>query len=199
MNISSSKKKSSTKPSIRDAKDAIRTLLEFIGEDPNRDGLLDTPQRVVESYKEIFAGYHQKAEDVLVSQFDNNEHIKEMVLLQSIKFTSFCEHHLLPIIGSVDVAYLPNSQIVGISKIARVVDLFAHRLQVQEHMTAQIAKAIDKHLKPNGVAVRVKASHCCMTIRGVSKESSMMYTSYYTGSFLDKNDLRNEFLTSIAK
>jgi GTP cyclohydrolase IA len=187
------------KPTKEDAKKAVRTLLEYIGEDPNREGLLKTPDRVIASYEESFAGYEQNIEDILKTRFSQGCDFRDLVLLQDIEFTSYCEHHLLPIPGSVDIAYIPNKSIVGISKLARLVDAFAKRLQVQEKMTMQIAESLQENLSPLGVAVRVNASHSCMTIRGVMKKDSIMQTVHYTGAFATESKYRLEFFNLISR
>ena len=185
------------KPSKDEAKEAVRTLLRWIGEDPNREGLLETPDRVLKSYDSFFSGYSQDPEEILKKTFRETASFDDMVLLDNIAFTSFCEHHMLPIEGKVSVAYIPNGKVVGISKLARVVDVFAHRLQLQERMTAQIAQAVNQYLSPKGVAVFISASHRCMTIRGVGKKNSEMKTSYFMGAFSDSIKMQKKFLMSI--
>lgn len=187
------------KPTRKEAEEAVRTLLKWAGDDPNREGLKDTPQRVVDSYTEFFRGYEKDPSQILNKTFDEIEGFNDMVMLREIKFVSFCEHHILPITGYVDVAYLPDRKVVGISKIARIVDTFAHRLQIQEKFTAQIAKAIDKWLKPRGVAVSVIAHHQCMTMRGVNKDEVKIQTSHMTGAFHDDLQLKNQFLALITQ
>ena len=162
------------KPTPDEAKEAIKTLLRFIGEDPSREGLLKTPDRVVDSYKEMFSGYGKDVEEILTTKFYDTCNFQDFILLKDIQFHSFCEHHLLPITGSVDIAYIPNNCIIGISKLARVVDVFARRLQIQEKMTVQIAEALQKYINPLGVAVKISASHSCMTLRGVMQHDSIM-------------------------
>jgi GTP cyclohydrolase I len=188
----------SSKPSREEAKEAVRVLLRFIGDDPNREGLLQTPDRVVDSYGEMFCGYSQDIATVLDAKFYDTGSFKDFVLLRSIRFTSFCEHHLLPIIGYVDIAYIPNDCVIGISKLARLVNVFAKRLQIQEKMTVQIAENLQRHINPLGVAVKISASHRCMTIRGVLQEGSMMDTMHYTGVFAESS-YRQEFLNLIAR
>lgn len=187
------------KPSKEEAQEAVRVLLRFIGEDPSREGLLNTPKRVVKSYTEMFDGYCDDVSDILSTKFYDTCNFQDFILLRSIHFKSFCEHHLLPMIGNVDIAYIPDGCIVGVSKLARIVDVFAKRLQIQEKMTVQIAESLQEHLKPLGVAVRVTASHSCMTMRGVLKENSIMETIHYTGVFIDQIRYREAFLNSISK
>lgn len=185
------------KPTKADAEEAIRTLLRWIGEDPSREGLVETPSRVLKSYDSFFSGYSQDPGEILKKTFNETAGFDDMVLLDKISFSSFCEHHMLPIEGKVSVAYIPNGTVVGISKLARVVDVFANRLQLQERMTVQIAKAVNKYLKPKGVAVSISASHRCMTIRGVSKKNSEMKTNYFIGGFLDNVEMQNKFLKTV--
>ncbi|AZL15342.1 GTP cyclohydrolase I FolE [Rickettsiales endosymbiont of Stachyamoeba lipophora] len=172
-----------------DALQAIRTLLKWIGEDPEREGLIDTPKRVINSYKELFAGYHKDPEQILSRTFEETENYNDIILLKDISFKSFCEHHMLPIIGTANIAYLPNQKVVGISKLARIVDCFAMRLQIQERMTVQIAETIEKILKPKGVAVMITATHQCMSQRGTNKDGVSMQTSHYTGCFKSQDYL----------
>lgn len=178
------------------ALEAIRTLLRFIGDNPDREGLLETPNRVLNSYSEIFAGYGADLSKLLDKRFSEVGGFSDMVLLKSIGFASYCEHHMLPIKGHVDIAYFPNGAVLGLSKLARLVDAFAKRLQVQEKMTAQIADALQSHLNPLGVAVSVAASHDCMIVRGIKKESSVMVTSHYTGIFREEEN-QKRFLSKI--
>ncbi len=186
------------KPSKEQAVEAIKLLLRFIGEDPNREGLVKTPQRMLKSYEEMFSGYNQDAAELLETKFYDIDHFKDFVTLKNIRFKSFCEHHFLPISGKVDISYIPNGCIIGISKLARIVEMFARRLQVQEKMTAQIAETLQEHLKPLGVAVRISASHSCMTMRGVMQDNSIMDTTHYTGVFTEDPIYRNEFLKALA-
>lgn len=187
------------KPSKEQAKEAVKILLKFIGEDPDREGLLKTPERVIDSYEEMFSGYHKNISEILETKFYDTCNFQDFVLLREIRFKSFCEHHLLPITGNVEIAYVPNGCIVGISKLARIVDVFAKRLQIQEKMTVQIAETLQEHLMPLGVAVKISASHSCMTIRGVLQENSMMDTMHYTGIFADQPKYRQEFLSLVSK
>ena len=173
--------------------DAVRTLLSGIGENPTRPGLLDTPRRVVDMYREMTSGYQQDPATILARMFDDTS--DEMVVLEGIEFTSLCEHNLLPFVGTATVGYVPDKQVVGISKLARLVECYARRLQVQERMTKQIADAIMEHLKPQGAAVLVKARHSCMGCRGVRKPSALMTTSALRGVFMTNQSARAEFLS----
>jgi len=186
------------RPSREDAEDAVRTLIKYAGDDPAREGLLGTPDRVVRSYEEFFSGYFDNPADILKRTFEEVEGYDEMVLLKNIDFVSHCEHHMVPIIGKAHVAYLPKSRVVGISKLARVVDVFAHRLQIQEKMTAQIANTINEVLEPRGVAVVIEAVHECMTTRGVNKTDVSMMTSTLLGEFRDNPSTRAEFMSLIS-
>ena len=170
-------------PTKEEAEAAVRTLLAWAGDDPTREGLIDTPRRVTKAYKEYFAGYQQNPSDILDRTFSEISGYEDMVMLRDIKFSSHCEHHMAPFYGRVHVAYLPNGSVVGISKIARVVDAFARRLQIQEAMTAQIATAIHDHLEPRGVAVMIEAAHTCMSMRGIQKHDVATITSQFTGEF----------------
>lgn len=186
------------RPSRSEAEEAVRVLLRWAGEDITREGLRDTPKRVVKSYEEFFRGYDQDPVELLSRTFEEVEGYDEMVLLRDIDFESHCEHHMVPIIGKAHVAYLPDRRVIGISKLARVVDAYAKRLQIQERLTAQIAGAIDQVLKPRGVAVMVSSQHHCMTTRGVHKHGTQMVTSYMTGAFRDDSQLRREFQMMIG-
>ncbi len=179
------------------AMDAVRTLLRWAGDEPTREGLLDTPRRVVDAYREWFSGYHEDPQEYLARTFEEVGGYDEMVVLRGIQFESHCEHHLAPIIGRAHVGYLPAGKVVGISKLARVVDAFAHRFQVQEKLTAQIANCINTVLQPRGVAVVIDASHECMTTRGVHKRGVSMITSQMLGSFREDARTRAEFLRFI--
>lgn len=182
------------RPSREEAEAAVRTLLRWTGDDPDREGLLDTPKRVVRAYEEFFAGYEIDPTEMLARTFEETGGYDEMVLLRGITFESHCEHHMVPIIGTAHVAYLPNERVVGISKLARVVEAYAKRLQIQEKMTAQIAGAIQDALQPRGVAVVVSGQHQCMTTRGVKKHGVDMITSRMLGAFKDDRGLRSEFM-----
>lgn len=175
------------------ARQALRTLLETIGEDPDREGLKDTPDRVLRSWGEIFAGYHQDPAEILSTTFEEVEGYQEFVLLKDIPFDSTCEHHMLPFDGIAHIAYLPADRVVGLSKLARLVDCFARRLQIQERMTQHIAQALMTHLGARGAAVLVEGVHGCMTCRGVRKEGSTMVTTAFEGEFA-RSDRRTEFL-----
>jgi len=185
------------KPTREEAEDAVKVLLRWAGDDPAREGLLDTPGRVVRAYEEHFAGYHEDPMDYLQRTFEEVNGYDEMVVLRDIRFESHCEHHMLPIIGHAHVAYLPNRRVVGISKLARLVEVFAKRLQIQEKMTAQIATTLDEVLAPNGVGVVIEAAHQCMTTRGVHKPGVTMVTSHMLGGFRDDPMTRREFLAII--
>ncbi len=196
--MSKKSRKTSPKPSRQEAEQAIHTLLRWAGDDPSREGLADTPARVAKAFEEWFAGYGQDPEAYLARTFEEIEGYDDMVILRDIRFESHCEHHLAPIIGRVHVGYLPTNRVVGISKLARVVEAYARRLQVQEKMNAQIANTIQKVLKPKGVAVVIEAGHQCMTTRGVHKTGVTMVTSTMLGAFRDNSDTRREFLNIIG-
>jgi GTP cyclohydrolase I len=185
------------RPSREEAEEAVRTLLRWAGDDPTREGLVDTPKRVAAAYEEFFAGYAEDPEDILRRTFEEVEGYDEMVVLRDIRLESHCEHHMVPIIGKAHVAYLPDSRVVGISKLARVVDAYAKRLQIQETLTAQIANTINDVLVPKGVAVVIEAAHQCMTTRGVHKPGVTMVTSRMLGAFRNSSDTRREFLSMI--
>ena len=190
--------KKSLKPTRAEAEEAIRVLLRWTGDDPSREGLHDTPARVCRAYEAYGSGYGADPEEILSRTFSETEGYDEMVVLRDIRLESHCEHHLAPIIGKVHVAYLPRNRVVGISKLARVVDAYAKRLQIQEKLTAQIAHAIESALKPRGVAVVIEAIHHCMTTRGVHKPGTSMVTSKMTGAFRDDPSTRREFLSLIG-
>ena len=185
------------KPTEAEVHNAVRTMLAWAGDDPSREGLIETPKRVAEAYKEFFAGYETDPEEILEKTFEEVEGYDEMVLVKDIRVESHCEHHMLPIIGKAHVAYIPTNRVVGISKLARIVDVYGKRLQTQETMTAQIANAIQKVLKPKGVAVVIDAYHQCMSTRGVHKTESSTVTSSMKGVFNDNVRTRNEFLNLI--
>ena len=184
--------------SQQQAEDAIRLLLRWAGDNPEREGLIDTPSRVAKAYKEWFSGYDSKPEQYLKRTFEEVEGYDEMVILRDIEFESHCEHHMAPIIGVAHVGYIPNGRVVGISKLARVVETYAKRLQVQEKMTAQIARCIHDVLQPKGVGVVIVAKHECMTTRGVHKTGVSMVTSKLLGSFRDDASTRAEFLQCVG-
>ncbi len=188
----------SSRPSREEAERAVRTLIQWAGDDPNREGLLDTPARVVRAYEEYYQGYNADPEEILQRTFEEVEGYDEMILLKDIRFESHCEHHMAAIIGRAHVAYLPTNRVVGISKLARVVELYAQRLQIQEKMTAQIAATINDVLHPEGVAVIIEAAHQCMTCRGVHKPGVSMVTSKMVGAFRDNERTRREFLSMVS-
>jgi len=188
-------KKNTKKPSREQAEDAVRTLIRWSGDNPDREGLLDTPKRVVKSYEEFFQGYTQNADKILSRTFKDVEGYDEMIVLRDIAFSSYCEHHMVPFTGRVHVAYIPGNRVVGISKLARLVDIYAKRLQIQEKLTAQIAVTLNTVLKPRGVAVVVEATHMCMTTRGVHKPGTVMQTSHLLGTFRSDPRTRQEFFS----
>jgi GTP cyclohydrolase I len=181
-----------------EAEAAVRTLLRWAGDDPTREGLLDTPARVARAFEEWFVGYREDPVAFLERTFEEVEGYDEMVVLRDIHLESYCEHHLAPIIGKIHIGYMPNKRVVGISKLARVADAFAKRLQIQEKLTAQIANCISEVLEPNGVAVVIEAEHQCMTTRGVHKPGVRMVTSSMHGAFRQGSDTRREFLSFIG-
>tara|TARA_B100000212_G_scaffold106816_1_gene79163 strand:- start:1904 stop:2491 length:588 start_codon:yes stop_codon:yes gene_type:complete len=186
------------KPSRAEAEAAVRTMLAWTGDNPDREGLIETPKRVVRAYEQFFAGYDKDPKEVLSKVFEEVEGYDEMVIVKDIRVESHCEHHMVPILGKAHVGYLPNKRIVGISKLARVVDIFGKRLQTQEVMTAQIANVINEVLEPKGVAVVVNAKHQCMTTRGVHKPESSTITSTMLGTFRQNPDTRAEFMNLIT-
>ena len=186
------------KPTREEAEAAVRTMLAWTGDNPDREGLVDTPKRVVRAYEQFFAGYEMDPKEVLSKVFEEVEGYDEMVIVKDIRVESHCEHHIVPILGKAHVGYLPNKRIVGISKLARVVDNFGKRLQTQEVMTAQIANVINEVLEPKGVAVVMNAKHQCMTTRGVHKPESSTITSTMLGAFRENPDTRAEFMNLIT-
>jgi GTP cyclohydrolase I len=186
------------RPSQPEAENAVRTLIRWAGDDPDREGLKGTPGRVARAYKEWFGGYDDDPSKYLQRTFEEVGGYDEMVLLRDIRFESHCEHHMAPIIGSVHIGYLPRNRVIGISKLARLVDTFARRLQVQENMTAEIANCLNAGLKPHGVGVVVEAAHECMTTRGVHKSDVTMVTSRMLGAFRTQKQTRDEFLAAIG-
>jgi GTP cyclohydrolase I len=180
-----------------EAENAFRTIIRWIGEDPNRDGLIETPDRLVRAYREYFAGYEEDPHEVLRKTFSEVDGYDEMIVLRGVTFESHCEHHIAPIIGRVWIGYIPDKRVVGISKLARVVEIYSKRLQIQERLTAQIANAVDEVLKPSGVAVVVKAAHHCMIDRGVRKRGADLVTSRMLGVFRDQAQTRQEFLSLV--
>jgi len=199
LNQHSARMNSEDKPTREQAEEAVRTIIRFAGDDPGRDGLLDTPGRVIRAQEEYFRGYAEDPTAILQKTFEEIEGYDEMIVLRGIRFESHCEHHMAPIIGRAWVAYIPRGRVVGISKLARVVDAFAKRLQIQEKMTAQIANTIQEVLEPEGVAVVLKAEHHCMTTRGVHKHGTDMVTSRMLGAFRDNPITRQEFLAIVTE
>ena len=185
-------------PTQAEAESAVRTLIRWVGDDPDREGLKGTPKRVAKAYKEWFAGYDEDPSDYLQRTFEQVGGYDEMVLLRDIRFESHCEHHIAPIIGKVHIAYLPSHRVVGISKLARLVEVYAKRLQIQEKMTAQIANTLNEVLQPKGVAVVIEAAHQCMTTRGVHKPGVSMVTSRMLGAFRDDPTSRREVLSMLG-
>jgi GTP cyclohydrolase I len=186
------------KPTREEAEEAVKVLISWAGDDPSREGLIETPKRVVKSYEEFYEGYGQDPEEILSKVFEEIEGYDEIVLVKDIPLLSHCEHHMVPILGKAHVAYLPDQRVVGLSKLARVVDLFGKRLQTQETMTAQIADTIDRVLQPKGVAVVIDAEHQCMSTRGVNKKGTSTVTSRMIGAFRDNPKSRMEFMTLIS-
>ena len=194
-------KNSSKKSEVSDkqAEEAFKTILKWIGEDPNREGLIETPKRVIKAFKEYFKGYHQDAEADLSKTFGDVEGYDDMVVEKNITLESHCEHHMAPIIGVAHVAYIPNKKVVGLSKLARTVEVFSKRLQTQERLTMQVAKTLMNALDAKGVAVTVDAAHQCMTMRGIKKEKATTVTNYFLGSFREDLSIQNRYLRYIAK
>ncbi|CAI8055322.1 GTP cyclohydrolase 1, partial [Geodia barretti] len=186
------------RPTREEAEQAVRVLLRWAGDDPEREGLLDTPKRVARAYEEYFVGYGQDPYAILRRTFEETNGYDEMVVLRDIDFRSHCEHHVAPIVGRAHIGYLPDHRVIGISKLARVVDVFARRLQIQEKLTAEIADSIESVLQPRGVGVVIEAAHHCMTTRGVSKEGVLMVTSRMLGAFRTDPKTRREFLSMIG-
>ena len=187
------------KVSDLEAEEAFRTILKWMGEDPSREGLLETPKRVTKAFKEYFAGYTEDANKILEKTFGDVEGYDDMVVEKNISVTSHCEHHMAPIVGTAHVAYIPKERVVGLSKLARVVEVFSKRLQTQERLTMQIASTLMKALDAKGVAVTIDAAHQCMTMRGVKKEKATTVTNYYLGSFKEDLGYQNRYLRYIAK
>ena len=186
------------RPSQAEAEAAVRTLIEWAGDDPDREGLAGTPERVARAYEEFFAGYNEDPVSLLATTFEETAAYDEMIVLRDIRLESHCEHHVVPILGKAHIGYLPAGRVVGISKLARLVEVFAKRLQIQEALTAQIADTIQKVLKPHGVGVVIEAAHQCMTTRGVRKPGVSMVTSRLLGSFREDPTTRREFLAMIG-
>ena len=194
-------KETSNKPQVSDkeAEEAIKKLLAWIGEDPTREGLQETPKRVVKAFKEYFKGYHQNAVEDLSKTFGDVEGYDDMVIEKNITLESHCEHHMAPIIGVAHVSYIPNKKVVGLSKLARTVEIFSTRLQTQERLTMQIAKTLMSALDAKGVAVTIDAAHQCMTMRGIKKEKATTVTNYFLGSFKEDLSIQNRYLKYIGK
>ena len=194
-------KDNQNKPQVSDkeAEEAIKKLLAWIGEDPSREGLIETPKRVVKAFKEYFKGYHQNAVEDLSKTFGDVEGYDDMVIEKNITLESHCEHHMAPIIGVAHVSYIPNKKVVGLSKLARTVEIFSKRLQTQERLTMQIAKTLMSALDAKGVAVTIDSTHQCMTMRGIKKEQATTVTNYYLGQFKDDLSYQNRYLRYIAK
>ncbi len=194
-------KESSNKPQVSDkeAEEAIKKLLAWIGDDPSREGLLETPKRVVKAFKEYFKGYNQNAADDLAKTFGDVEGYDDMVIEKNITLESHCEHHMAPIIGVAHVSYIPNKKVVGLSKLARTVEIFSKRLQTQERLTMQIANTLMSALDAKGVAVTIDAAHQCMTMRGIKKEKATTITNYFLGSFKEDLSIQNRYLKYIGK
>ena len=196
--VSAEKQNETAKPSRSDAEAAVRTLIRWAGDDPDREGLVDTPDRVVRSYEEFFSGYAADPKAILERTFEEVEGYDEIVLLRDIRLASHCEHHMVPILGKAHVAYMPHRRVVGISKLARLVEAYAKRLQIQEKLTSQVANAINETLQPLGTAVVIEAAHQCMTTRGVQKAGVTMVTSRMLGTFRENGETRRELLAMIG-
>ena len=187
------------KVSDKEAEEAFKTILTWIGEDPSREGLLETPKRVVKAFKEYFAGYTEDADKILEKTFGDVEGYDDMVVEKNISVSSHCEHHMAPIVGTAHVAYIPNERVVGLSKLARVVEVFSKRLQTQERLTMQVAKALMTSLDAKGVAVTIDAAHQCMTMRGIKKENATTVTNYFLGQFKEDLSIQDRYLRFISK
>ncbi|WP_317993314.1 GTP cyclohydrolase I FolE [Bartonella gliris] len=187
------------RPSSEEVEAAIRTLLLWMGENPNREGLLDTPKRVAKAYRNLFTGYTESVEEILDTVFEEVSGYNESVIVKDLSFYSHCEHHMIPIVGKAHIAYLPDAKVVGLSKIARVVDIFSRRLQTQEAMTAQIANALETHLKPRGVAVLIEAEHMCMAMRGVRKQGATTITTSFHGSYEKDKVAQANFMMMVCR
>jgi GTP cyclohydrolase I len=187
------------RPSREEAEAAVRTLLAWAGDDPERSGLLDTPRRVAAAFEERFCGYGEDPAGELARTFEDVSGYQDMILLRDVRLESHCEHHIAPFVGTAHVAYVPDRRVVGLSRLARVVDIFAHRLQVQESLTAQIASTIQTELAPKGVAVMIRARHQCMTLRAVNQPASIMVTTHFTGVFETSQDWRERFLQAVQE
>ena len=187
------------KVSDKEAEEAFKTILSWMGEDPGREGLLETPKRVVKAFKEYFGGYNEDAEKILSKTFGDVEGYDDMVVEKNISVTSHCEHHMAPIVGTAHVAYIPKDRVVGLSKLARVVEVFSKRLQTQERLTMQVAQALMNSLDAKGVAVTIDAAHQCMTMRGIKKENATTVTNYFLGEFKEDLSIQNRYLRFISK
>jgi GTP cyclohydrolase I len=185
------------RPTRAEAEAAVRTLLGFIGDDPAREGLLDTPRRVISAFEELYAGYRESPLDILDRTFSEIGTYDDLVLVRDIPFNSHCEHHMMPFVGKAHVAYLPVERVVGLSKLARLIDVYARRLQTQEHLTSQVVTAIDEVLKPRGVAVMMEAEHTCMSLRGVEKPGALTITTQFTGLFREDTSEQLRFITLV--
>ena len=187
------------RPSREEAEAAVRTLIAWAGDNPDREGLLETPRRVTKAYGEFFAGYEQDASEVLAKTFKEVGGYDDIVLVKDIPFSSHCEHHMVPFFGKVHIAYLPHDGVVGLSKLARLVEVYARRLQVQENMTAQIIDAVNEHLNPRGAAVMIEAEHMCMSMRGVRAHGASTVTQRFTGVFAEERDQQDRFFVLVGK
>src|SRR5277367_2495489 len=185
------------RPSRSEAEQAVRTLLAYVGDNPDREGLIDTPKRVISAYEELYSGYREDPVEVLDRTFAEMGTYDDLVLVRNIPFHSHCEHHMMPFYGRAHAAYLPIERVVGLSKLARLIDVYSRRLQTQEHLTSQVVTAIDEVLKPRGVAVMVEAEHTCMSLRGVAKHGAMTFTSRYTGMFRDNPAEQARFMSLV--
>jgi GTP cyclohydrolase I len=187
------------RPSREEAEEAVRTLIAWAGDDPSREGLLDTPNRVTDAYGEFFGGYRQSPREILQTTFKDVGGYDDVVLVRDIPFSSHCEHHMVPFFGKVHIAYLPQDGVVGLSKLARLVEVYARRLQVQENMTAQIIDAVNEHLNPRGAAVMIEAEHMCMSMRGVRAHGALTITQRFTGVFAEDRNEQDRFFAMVGK
>jgi GTP cyclohydrolase I len=187
----------SPRPTREQAEEAVRTLIAYIGDDPNREGVRDTPKRVIGAYEELYRGYRESPAETLERQFSETGSYDDLVLVRDISFNSFCEHHMMPFTGKAHVAYMPVDKVVGLSKLARLVDVYARRLQTQEHMNSQVATAIEEILKPRGVAVMIEAEHTCMSLRGVEKPGALTVTTQFRGVFRDDPNEQLRFISMV--
>ena len=187
------------RPSREEAEEAVRTLIAWAGDDPSREGLIDTPHRVTDAYGEFFGGYRQSAREILQTTFKDVGGYDDVVLVRDIPFSSHCEHHMVPFFGKVHIAYLPQDGVVGLSKLARLVEVYARRLQVQENMTAQIIDAVNEHLNPRGAAVMIEAEHMCMSMRGVRAHGALTITQRFTGVFAEDRNEQDRFFAMVGK